>query len=63
MLKPRAGGEAAIQIREMITGLPVVYQFASEGGGIRALEFVCDQKYLVAALHDGKLLVVELNVN
>eukprot|EP00026_Physarum_polycephalum_P014576 Phypoly_transcript_15108.p1 GENE.Phypoly_transcript_15108~~Phypoly_transcript_15108.p1 ORF type:complete len:180 (-),score=28.41 Phypoly_transcript_15108:229-768(-) len=56
-----AGGEKAVQVRQMTTTLPIIYRFACESG-VRALELVCDQKYLVVSLEDGKLMVFECNL-
>lgn len=56
-----SGGESAIQVRQMRTGLPMVRHYAAEGG-VRALRLVCEQRYLVACIEDGKLLLIECNL-
>jgi hypothetical protein len=56
-----AGGEGSVVIRQMLTDMPVVASFSTDSG-VRALELVCEQKYLVVSLADGKLVVFECNL-
>jgi WD40 repeat protein len=54
------GGDAAVLIRALRTGLPILHQFDSDVG-IRALTFTCDDKYLMAGLEDGRLSIFDFN--
>ncbi len=50
-----------MQVRQLITHIPVVKQFTTEGG-VRALELACDQKHIIASLEDGRLSILECNL-
>ncbi len=50
----------AITVRAMRKGLEILHEFDSDVG-IRSLAFVCEDKYLLAGLEDGRLTIFDIN--